>query len=964
MNNEHSLKSHILSSLKFVFIFYFIDSTPLYYTFSQSNAFNGVVTDSIFLHHNIFINFLFGLVALLLTLSMAIGALTYIFKVRNKFIFYTLVCLYCYIYNLIEQPSIYDDFIHLNYYIQFLNGLANYFWVYLISFLITALLNLNFFLYQNKNNRDIFGVLMANLLLVSFFIFAQQPLNNTKPINKHAKLNFNHDQSSRYNVILLGIDSLRHDSFSNLEQRSYLKKILDRSITFRSSISPVANTRPAYNAILSGKAPPEIKERFPLKRLDEDKKYDFEKSPLLLFKKQNYTTHYMLDDASFNKPEKGVLFDSVDSPPNTMDLRKYIYPILLRSRIIFTFFNNSLGNHIFPGIYGNFAYTYAYKVSGFTNKVKTKINQLKDANKPFLLMVHSSALHFPGNFRYPYYIKGGPKSHNLLGFGSRAPYLNAISDSLPIPGQETARFYPLLYKKGIDMVQNHLIDPIIQHLIEKDLAKNTIFVLFSDHGETFWNKNEIPRLKLPNHGTFLLGEDDSPKTFLSIYIPQQKSTRVKYDFPLMTLLQEIYNFAVLNQSPTNASFTTQKTIYTETGMFPLKLYEDQFFFSEFKFSELFSINAKGKVFLSKKAVLPTLIQKTRVVYSYPYRLTLYLANDGYRLFLCNFSEDKTCLVNLVYSKPKVLNGLFSQLMKKVKPDIEKGYLPQLKIDTKDPLYAMMSRDPINDHLSLIFAISHINRNLATNKPIMLLDSLINNTNSPTYVREKAFSYLKKTCDLWILPNSRTAENSILSSVCKKIQPPLSSAEVGFQANNKYKKNEKLLSQYRDTGDFNLYQQLNQRALSGNQKKLLEILFFFHMLNVKKITPDIVVQKILSYLNTNYRLAASLELREEFDLFWSEAFDFISKKFGKAGIYPLLLTLTLHYRISNHFFLQKLYPFIVENSIPRDLLLLRNASDNIDLKTIITSNFIYRSYCQQRTSQPECETLENKYNLHK
>lgn len=969
MKIDQKLITPIKHSFLFLSLFYFLDSLPLLYTFANSTAFSNIIAESLLTHTSVLSAFLFGIISLLIVLSLLLGIVLYIFKVRNRYIFFLLIFIYSYTYNLVEQPSIFDDFIYGNYFIQILNGWLDYYWVYAIVLMIFSVLNYSFFCDDQRKRKDLLLALSTNLVLAYFFFEAQKPFHSSQYKSNIVNFTSNQKVKGPLNIVIIGIDSLREDSITNLHKNS-LASILNNSTTFRSSVSPVANTRPAYNSILSGKIPPDIKQRFPLKIKDANRDVDLKDSPLIQFKNSGYSIHYMLDDASYNNPEKGTLFQSVDSPPNTSDMRKYIYPIILRSRLLFTFFNNELGNLIFPGIYANFAYTYSYKVSGFKDKVNHKVSKLKEDSSPFLLIVHTSALHFPGNFRYPYYVKGGPQSSKLLGFGSRAPYLNAISESLPAPSSPTADFYPRLYQKGVAMVTNHFINPILDHLNSEKMLNNTIVVLFSDHGETFWDQHEIPRLKLPNHGTFLLGEDHSPKTFLSIYTPNKPPAKIEKDFPLVTLLPYLCNLSNSGCS-LNSSALNNNPIYTETGMFPLKLFTDQFFFSNFRFSELFSIDKDGKVFLSEKAIKPILIQKSRAVYSHPYRLTLYLANDGYRLFLCNYSNDEICLKNLVYSEPIALDRLFKKLMLQVEQDVVNGYIPKLKINYNDPLYATMPPETDDDHLTLLYAVTTINRNLDLSETIKKLDLLVKKAAAPKYIRLKARNALRQICETEILklsilraepPFNATTSNYQKLKICQTT-PSIPIVEKSNRRKiNPFKKNDLLLQKFKESGDQNVYANLQNSNLTTEQQKLFETLVFFKDLSPLQGSPEVAIEKISIFLNKNYRLATSLELREEFDLFWSEAFDFMENKFGEEGVYHLILYQVFYFRISTNYFLDRLLPLIIKNNILSDGFYRDVDFKDSDLKKSIAAYMAFHYFCKTNYNNRLCLRLRNKLSM--
>tara|TARA_Y100001935_G_C17310086_1_gene515259 strand:+ start:2301 stop:5261 length:2961 start_codon:yes stop_codon:yes gene_type:complete len=969
-------KSNFFYFFIFILIVYAFDTSPLIYTFSQSTAFSGVISQSLLNFKLVFAYLIFKISILLFTLALFWTITSNLFGITNPLVTAPLIILYIYIYNLIEQPAIFDDILGSNYLIQRLNILLPSQSPQLV--LIAGLVFLNYFSYK-QNFKIKSSTVVGNLILILFMYF-QLPysINHTEEL-RLPKVN---ETPNKPNVVILGIDSLASSEKLNLK-KGPLRNFINHSSTYKLTITPIANTRPAYNSIIAGKLPPAIRQRFPLEIETSSEDSTFSTSPIKIFKKNGYTTHFMLDDASYNRPKEGEIFDEVNAPENTDDFRKYVFPILLRSRVIFTFFNNALGNTLFPGIYGNFAFNYAYKLPGFTEKIVKKIGDLKKEQNPFLLMAHTSALHFPGNLRFPYYVRGGPQDPDMLGFGSRAPYLNAVSEYLPEPGVNTANYYPKIYASGVQMIQDQFLVPILHELSENNLLENTIVVIFSDHGESFWNNYELPRLKLPNHGIFLLGDDKSHESFLEIYIPGEDSSNSRNTFSLDKML---HHLCALSKLECVDEGKDNNHVYTETGMFPLKVFQDQFFFKTFKFSELFKINSRGKIYLADDVETPAIIQKFRGVYDDPYRLTLYLANDGYRIFLCNIEKDPKCSKNLANEKTKKAKGLLAKILDFASDDIRRNLLPVLQVNQKQPDYADFSIDENHlsnysqRHLSLIYAISQIERNLNLRIPVKILIETIKDPRFESYLKERATDEITNLCENGILDShfwaryskdelmryfSENEQSVLLTHGCKGKEEFSIFSQKWRSTQQKFTRSEldnKILQLRQEASQTEINHYLHRHIGSYRRKKISAIKFFNTLKNNESgMSED--YEKTKRFLNANYPLSLSLNLREEFDEFWYEAFNYFEEKFGLEGSYFLIAQIGLNFRISNKIFFNKIFPILKKDknsSLTKCINKMQISQSIHELKSAILLKFSSKVFCKE--SNHLCDLIKTKLSL--
>ena len=457
-----------------------------------------------------------------------------------------------------------------------------------------------------------------------------------------------------------------------------LKKFLGSSVQFRHVISPIARTHAAFVSIFTGKDPSEtgVRDNISIESLNTDKILD--NSLIHALKKNGYETVFMIDETRFSNFKNGNVFSQTQAPTNTF--MNFISPIYMRSILFFGLFNNPVGYFLFPEISRNQSYSFAYKLRYFTADVIAKINELNLSSKPFALFVHTCALHIPGSFHYPYYLKNASSNSDqkFFNYGDSAlnikklyrPTVNrAISDDKQI------------YENGVRQVYDEFIEPILSYLERSNVSENSTIILGSDHGEAIGSLEKFPYFRYPTHGAGLLFSDDSNQSFLAIKSPGLTPIVHNELFSLKNLIPALLS---VDSKKSALRSPEKKPVFAETGLSITYMFSGQSAIFPISVTNMFAVDEKDKfLYFKPEYTQIAMLQKQRAVFWKNYRLTLYATIYGYKYFICNLSESPTCRepATQVSAVDKAL--LFSELDKFIRTDTKSGFLPTLDLKIRD-----------------------------------------------------------------------------------------------------------------------------------------------------------------------------------------------------------------------------------------------------------------------------------------
>lgn len=278
------------------------------------------------------------------------------------------------------------------------------------------------------------------------------------------------------NIIVIGIDSLRPDflSFFGADEKTpFLDSILNQSLVFSESITPLARTFPSWSAILTGQYPREIEIRSNLSKVNET---HFKNSLPSILQRNGYHTVYATDETRFSNITSTMGFNQIISPP--VGLNDFLIGTFNDFPLSNLLVNTWLGKWLFPYSYANRPVYFTYDPTQFLSLMKPVLKA--PINKPLFLAVH---------FCLPHY-----------------PYLWADIDGRAYSPQER-------YVKSIARVDTQIRDLFTQ-LEQAGLLKHALIVLLSDHGEAL----ELPGDRITEKDLYR-GSPSHPTAIPQFYPP-------------------------------------------------------------------------------------------------------------------------------------------------------------------------------------------------------------------------------------------------------------------------------------------------------------------------------------------------------------------------------------------------------------------------------------------------------------
>jgi arylsulfatase A-like enzyme len=280
------------------------------------------------------------------------------------------------------------------------------------------------------------------VMLITILTFAAYKIY--KPITIKPNL------SSKPNIIIIGIDALRPDHVGyythQINKMPALSRFLAKSTNFMRSITPQAQTSPAWLSILTGQYPKHNGTRFifPLPEHSTSP----ETTLATILQKQGYTTIYSIDDWRYDSVNKNLGFDKLIGLIPDIDnfLLGSINDFPLSNLII----NTRLGSILFPYSYGNRAAYITYKPEIFVSRIQKQLR--KTQHRPIFLAVHLCLPHWP--------------------------YLWASSATIAPNNENLAQSYDLAIRRADNQFKN-----LLSMLHHNKLLDNAIVIVMSDHGE-------------------------------------------------------------------------------------------------------------------------------------------------------------------------------------------------------------------------------------------------------------------------------------------------------------------------------------------------------------------------------------------------------------------------------------------------------------------------------------------------
>lgn len=294
-------------------------------------------------------------------------------------------------------------------------------------------------------------------------------------------------------VLLIGIDAFRPDRVEGEALERHLAPHLERffqdAVRFDRAYTPIAQTEPAWAALLSGDWPWKTRVRHPL---TPDSRRARLPTLASSFGAAGFHTVFTTDCSRFHwePPDSG--FEERLQPPRgalNFVLEK------LRYRLVGVFAANTLGSWWLPEMADNRALAGFYDPFGYARRLAARIVR-EASSRPTLFAFHATAVHYPGDAVYPFY-RRFPDAPLRMTYALAGDPANAAGVE---PREQ-------LYDELISEADEQ-IGVLLDALREQGLYDSAWIVVFSDHGEGFQPGFAELARSVPVHGA-RLSEDEN-----------------------------------------------------------------------------------------------------------------------------------------------------------------------------------------------------------------------------------------------------------------------------------------------------------------------------------------------------------------------------------------------------------------------------------------------------------------------
>lgn len=315
-------------------------------------------------------------------------------------------------------------------------------------------------------------------------------------------------------VVLIGIDAFRPDRLSPLggsgKVAPHLEAFLREATLFTRAYTPIAQTEPAWRALLTASWPFRTGVRYPLTA--EERWVHLPTFPAAL-NAAGFQTRFATDCSRFNFQPALSGFAIREQPP-----RGAVNFLLekLRYRALGVFWDNAVGSALLPEFIDNRALAGTFDPLAYARRLSARWVDAASA-QPALLAFHSTAAHFPGDPVYPYYRKFVPPSEPLerrlrmyftpIGAGTAGSWSREGAEAL----------YDELLAQG-----DAQVGTLLDSLKAAGLYDEALVIVFSDHGESFHADHPELAGATPVHGARL--SDEENQILLAMKLPKSMRT--------------------------------------------------------------------------------------------------------------------------------------------------------------------------------------------------------------------------------------------------------------------------------------------------------------------------------------------------------------------------------------------------------------------------------------------------------
>ncbi len=371
-------------------------------------------------------------------------------------------------------------------------------------------------------------------------------------------------------VVLIGIDAFRPDRLAAYGGTAGVAPHLDafaRDATlFDRAFTPIAQTEPAWRALLTARWPTVTGVRYPLTAVERW-------APLPTFASRltqaGWQTVFSTDCSRFNyQPQQSGFATRVQPPRGALNfaLEK------LRFRAVGMFADNALGARLLPEMVDNRALAGIHDPFAYADRLAERLVSVAQRG-PTLFAWHATAAHFPGDPSYPFYRARVPAELALerrlrMVFTPIADGKTAVGASEGWTREDSEALYDELLGQA-----DAQLGVLLAALKRAGRYDDALIIVFSDHGESFHTGFDALSGATPVHGARL--QESENHILLAVKVPGRPAAHVDGLVRLVDLGPTILDWAKAAPLPAadgesllpalDGEVLTRRLLFAETG---------------------------------------------------------------------------------------------------------------------------------------------------------------------------------------------------------------------------------------------------------------------------------------------------------------------------------------------------------------------------------------------------------------
>jgi len=301
-------------------------------------------------------------------------------------------------------------------------------------------------------------------------------------------------------VVLFGIDAFRPDRVEGGRHVApNVERLLQDATRFTHAYTPIAQTEPAWRAIVTARWPSRTGVRFPL--TPHASWVPLPTFPAELSAK-GVQTSFATDCSRFNYLGAESGFAVRTEPPRgalNFLLEK------LRFRLVGVFLDDGLGSALLPEFVDNRALAGLYDPLSYARRLADQL-EAQASRGPAFFAFHDTAAHFPGDPVYPFYRRYVSQTEPLER-RLRMIFAPISKDSREDSGGWTREGEEALYDELLAQADAQL-GVVLDALKASGRYDDAWVIVFSDHGESFYAGHPELQGATPEHGAQLGPEEN------------------------------------------------------------------------------------------------------------------------------------------------------------------------------------------------------------------------------------------------------------------------------------------------------------------------------------------------------------------------------------------------------------------------------------------------------------------------